>query len=188
MINVYARRFVCILSALLVLASLLFAQEENRDSKTKVSRDSLLIIARSIIDSARCHVLVTVDENGKPHAREMDPFAPEENMTIWLGTNPKTRKVKQIQKNPNVVMFYYDTKGISYVALEGKARIVNDPAQKAKYWKEYWKGYYPDRDKDYVLIQIVPDIMELISYKHNILGTTDSFLPPSVKFDNSKDK
>ena len=188
MINDCVKRNVCMFFALLVLTSLLFAQKENRDSKTQVSSDSLLIIARSIIDSARCHVLVTVDENGKPHTREMDPFAPEENMTIWLGTSPKTRKVKQIEKNPNVVMFYYDTKGISYVALEGKARIVNDPAQKAKHLKEYWKLYYPDQDKDYVLIQIVPDIMELISYKHNILGTTDSFLPSSVKFNKSKDK
>ncbi|MFH1196758.1 MAG: pyridoxamine 5'-phosphate oxidase family protein [bacterium] len=185
MIFVFFRKSMIILFALFFLASLLIAQNENNSVRTEVSRDSLIKVARSIIDSARCRVLVTVDEFGKPHAREMDPFIPDENMIIWLGTNPKTRKVKQIENNPNVVVFYYETKGLSYVAVEGKATIVKDPDQKAKHWKNYWKRYYPDRDKDFVLIQVIPDNLELVSYKHNLFWNTDSFLPNSVKFDNA---
>jgi general stress protein 26 len=163
--------------------SSLFSQSPNINLTHDTPRDTLLKIAHAIIDSARCRVLVTVDENGKPHAREMDPFEPEKNMVIWLGTNPHTRKIRQIEKNPNVVMFYYDTKGLGYVSIEGTARLVDDPAEKTRHWKEYWTRYYADRDKDYILIQIIPSRLEVVSYKHKLFWKTDSFLPHSVEFD-----
>ncbi len=173
----------CFLFAFILFSSFVFAQEPDIHVTKEVSSDSLLKIAHAIIDSARCRILVTVDENGKPHAREMDPFKPEENLVVWLGTNPNTRKVRQIADNPNVVMFYYDTRGMSYVSIEGTARLVNDPIEKTKHWKEYWKRYYADRDKDYILIRIVPSRLEVVSYKHELFWKTESYLPHSVEFD-----
>jgi general stress protein 26 len=169
-------------------SSFLLAQNNNSYTAKEISRDSLLMVSHAIIESAGCRVLITVDENGKPHAREMDPFTPGEDMVVWLGTSPKTRKVKQIENNPNVVVFFYDTKGLSYVSIEGKARLINDPTLKAKYWKSYWDQYYPDRDKDFELIQVTPVRLELISYKHHLFWTTDTFTPPSVEFETSKTK
>jgi general stress protein 26 len=122
-----------VLTLILFFTSLLIAQTEQFPAQREISRDSLLTYARIIIDSAKCRALVTVDEEGKPQARTMSPFPPEENWVIWLGTFPTSRKVKQIQNNPNVVVFYYDTKGMSYVSVSGKARLVNDPELKAKY-------------------------------------------------------
>jgi general stress protein 26 len=178
----------CIFIAIIFLCSLLSAQDKNLNLTTEVPRDSLLKIAHAIIDSARCRILVTVDEYGRPHAREMDPFKPEEDMVVWLGTNPNTRKVRQIAKNSNVAMFYYDTKGLSYVSLEGTARLVNDTTEKTRHWKEYWKRYYQDRDKDYILIQVIPSRLEVVSYKHKLFWKTESFLPNSVEFDAGKTK
>jgi len=57
----------------------LIAQTEQFPPQREISRDSLLIYARMIIDSADSRVLVTVDEGGKPQARIMSPFPPEEN-------------------------------------------------------------------------------------------------------------
>lgn len=78
------------------VASALVAQEQQYLLKKDISRDSLLILARMIIDSAQCRVFITVDESGKPQARQMSFFSPEVNMVIWLGTNPRSRKVQQI--------------------------------------------------------------------------------------------
>lgn len=154
---------------ILVSAPLLVGQETQFPPRREISRDSILIYARMIIDSAQCRVFVTVDENGRPQAREMSPFPPEDNWVVWLGTFPTSRKVKQIQNNPNVLIFYYDTKGMSYVSVSGKARIVNDPGLKAKYWREGWQQFYPDRKTQYVLIEVTPGHLEVCSFKYNLL-------------------
>jgi general stress protein 26 len=169
--------------SLLFASPALLAQDESTNAQAEVSRDSLLHASRTIIDSAKCKVLVSVDEDGKPHAREMDPFAPDENMVIWFGTNPGTRKVQQIKGNPNVAVFYYDSKSISYVSINGTAELVNDPELKKKYWKDYWDRYYADPEKDYILIKVVPERLELISYQYNLFWKGDSFMPQSVEFD-----
>jgi general stress protein 26 len=176
---------ICIILffALLFLSPVLNAQDDSASMQAEVSRDSLLKIAHIIVDSAKCKVLVSVDEDGKPHAREMDPFAPEENWTIWFGTNPGTRKVQQIKGNPNVAVFYYDSKSVSYVSINGTAELVDDPKLKQKYWKDYWDRYYADPEKDYILIKVVPERLELISYQYQLFWTGDSFMPLYVEFD-----
>ena len=169
------------LTIVLMTFSSLIAQTEQFPPQREISRDSLLIYARIIVDSADSRVLVTVDEDGKPQARTMSPFPPEENWVIWLGTFPFSRKVRQIKNNPNVVVFYYDTNSYSYVSISGKARLVNDPDLKAKYWKSGWKRFYPDRDKDYVLIEVTPVKLEICSFEFDLLWNPEG-LPASVEF------
>lgn len=159
--------FLLFLTIIFLVSSVL-AQENQNFVFQKLSRDSLLTLARTIIDSAQCRTFITVDENGKPQARTMSPFPPEENMVIWLGTNPRSRKVQQIKNNPNVMVFYYDTKSFSYVSVAGQASIVNDPEKKAHYWKESWTRYYPDPEKDYTLIEVIPKRLEICSFKYKL--------------------
>ena len=160
--------FFVFVIVIVLIASSLTAQELEDKMQQEISRDSLLSVARAIIDSAKSRTFITVDENGKPQARTMSPFPPDENMVIWLGTNPRSRKVKQIKNNPNVIVYYYDTKGLSYVSVSGQARIVNDPDKKAHYWVKSWTRYYPDPDKDYILIEVTPKRLEICSFKHKL--------------------
>jgi len=175
-----------ILGLLLLHVSFLLAQNAEQPAQKEISRDSLLTLARAIMDSAGCRILVTVDENGKPHAREMAPFAPEEDYVIWLGTSQGSRKTKQIQQNPNVVVYYYESKGMSYVAVSGKACLVNDAEKKAKYWTESWKRYYPNRDTDYILIKVTPEQLEVLSYKYKLSWDPVTKAPRSVDFSPGK--
>ena len=167
--------------ALILVASSLKAEGPQDEVKQEMPRDSLLAIARTIIDSARCRTLITVDENGKPQARAMSPFPPEENMVIWLGTNPRSRKAKQIENNPNVMVYYYDAKGLSYVSVAGQARLVNDPEKRTHYWKTAWTRYYPDPDRDYILIEVTPERLEICSFKHELFWDSTG-KPVSVEF------
>ena len=184
-------RFVKVLKYVLVLLFLpyasIVAQNEQFSPQREIQRDSLLTYARMIVDSSNSWVFITADENGHPQARTMSPFTPEDNWVIWLGTFPTSRKVKQIKNNPNVVVFYYDSKSYSYVNVSGIARLVNDRDLKAKYWKNGWKKYYPDRDKDYILIEVTPNRLEVCSFKYNLLWDKDG-IPPSVDFDTGGDK
>lgn len=170
-----------ILVPLLFSVYSLLAQENKENVNREITRDSLLRTARTIIDSASCRILITVDESGKPHAREMAPFPIEDNWVIWLGTSQGSRKTQQIQDNPNVIVYYYQPEGLSYVSIAGKARLVNDSDLKAKYWVDGWKRYFPDREKNYILIEVTPENLEIVSYKHNIFWDSKG-APRSVDF------
>ena len=171
-------RFVLVI---VLIASSLMAQELLVKDRPEISRDSLLTIANTIIDSSSCRMLITADENGKPQARTMSAFPPDENMVIWLGTSTRSRKVKQIKNNPNVMVFYFDTKGRSYVSVAGKASIVNDPEKKAHYWKKSWIRYYPDPEKDYILIEVTPNRLEICSYKYKLFWDSEG-QPAFIEF------
>ena len=131
-------------------------------------KDSLLIIARKIIETDITCTFITVDEKHQPQARVLAYFPPEDDWIIWLGTSTNSRKIKQVKNNPSVMVFYYDQKGRSYVSIAGKAKIVNDPELKKKYWKDGWKVYYPNPEKDYVLVKVIPEKMEICSYKYKL--------------------
>ena len=175
-------RKVVFAGVLLVAIAASAAVTPQDTPKQKLSRDSLMVIARAIIDSADCRAFITVDEHGKPCARTMSAFPLEENFVVYLGTNPNSRKVKQIRQNPNVIVYFYDSKGLSYVSLIGKARLVDDAEKKAHYWVEGWNRWYPDRDEDYILIEVTPERLEMFSFQYEVMGEHPLWTVPSVDF------
>ena len=150
--------------------------------KPGAERDKLIAAAREIMIASRYCALITLDANGKAQARTMDPFPPDQDMVVWLGTNPKSRKVSEITKNPRVVLYYFDPPSQAYVTISGTARIVDDPREKTRHWKDEWKGFYPDREKAYSLIAVTPEKMEVVSVKKGITSDAESWTPPTVTF------
>jgi general stress protein 26 len=121
--------------------------------------------AREVMQKAHFCTLVTVGEDGQPQARIMDPFAPEDDFTIWLATRSTTRKVGQIEKDPRVTLLYFDHADLSEVTVLGKAELVRDPAEKARHWNPAWRGFYEDENRgdDYLLIRVTPSHLEIVS-------------------------
>src|SRR3989442_2076911 len=149
----------------------------------RLDRERLLATAREIMKTARYCALITLDSNGRPQARTMDPFPTEENMVVWLGTNPNSRKVAEILHSDHVTLYYFVSEDQAYVAISGRARIVRDARAKARYWKDEWKNFYPDREKDYVLISVIPQKLEVINVKKGIIGGNSiTWAPPAVTF------
>ena len=147
----------------------------------RLDRQSLIETAREIMKTARYCALITLDSNGRPHARTMDPFAPEGNMVVWLGTNTRSRKVAEIRRNQRVTLYYFVPAEQAYVTISGRARIVRDASDE-------WKDFYPDREKNYLLIAVVPEKLEVISVKLGIVGDTVTWTPPAVRFVSRKPK
>jgi hypothetical protein len=50
---------------------------------------SLKEIAKELMVAAENAALITLDSTGVVHVRAMNPFLPEDNFTVWMGTNPK---------------------------------------------------------------------------------------------------
>lgn len=138
--------------------------------------------ARELMTAAGTCALITIDENGQPRARVMDAFLPEEDFTVWFGTNPNSRKVKQIQNNPRVTLYYSDPEASGYVVIHGMATLVNNNEEKEKRWKETWTAFYPNRDEAYLLIKVSPDWMEVVSYAHGIISDSPNWIPPTLNF------
>ena len=146
------------------------------------SRDTLLAAAREIMEAARYCGLVTFDESGQPRVRTMDPFLPDDDWSIWMGTNRESRKVRDIEGDPRVTLYYYSPDHVGYVAVYGSAVLVDNPEEKTSRWKEEWDALYPDRDAQYLLIQMIPKRLELLDYSRGIGGDPETWEPPSVEF------
>ena len=152
----------------------------------KDSADIKLInVAKEIMTTAGTCALITLDENGLPRARVMDPFVPESDLTVWFGTNSKSRKVNQIKKDPRVTLYYLDSNASGYVMIHGIAQIVDDQLEKEERWKDEWESFYPNKPEGYLLIKVSPEWMEVISYKYGVIGDPSTWEPPKVFF-NSK--
>ena len=135
------------------------------------SRDKLIEAAREIMTNMRYCALITADRRGRMDARAMDALAPDEDMAVFFGTNPLSRKVTEIRRNPHVTLFYFDREAKAYVTLHGLARMVTDPEEKRKHWKEDWKAFYPDRGNSYAVIEVRPTRLEVVNTKTGIVST-----------------
>ena len=154
------------------------AQEPTGDYSESHLREAACII----MEKAQFCALITIDNEGIPRARTMDPFKPDSNFVVWFGTYKNTRKVEQIMNNPRVTLYYFDHLSESYVILTGSANLVDEPEKKAFYWKEEWKDFYPDFPNDYLLIKVVPEILELSSVSMGIYSDPETWEPPSLIF------
>jgi general stress protein 26 len=157
----------------------------NQNSKHLDSLNNKLTnAAREIMTSAKTCALITLDQEGRPRVRTMDPFPPERNFSVWFGTNPKSRKVDQIKKDQRVTLYYLENDGSGYVMIHGLAQIVNDQKEKEERWKVEWEAFYPNKNENFLLIKVSPEWMEVISYSHGIIGDPLTWKPPSVIFDS----
>ena len=176
-----------VLSGALLLCSALVAPGVfGQPPPQRLSRDTLIATAREIMGAARYCALITLDSKGHAHARTMDPFPPDENMMVWFGTNPRSRKVSEIRRNHRVTLYYFDREGPAYVTISGVARLVDDPKEKDSRWKDEWKAFYPDREKGYLLIAVTPRELEIVNEKKGIVGDAVRWTPPTVRLGSGK--
>ena len=111
----------------------------------------------------------------------MQPQQPDSAWTVWFATNPRTRKVTEVQRNPRVVLHYFDQSTLSYVSLIGRARVVRDRTTKAAHWSSAWDAFYPDRDTSVVLIAVEAERLEVVSSTLGISGDAATWRPPTVQ-------
>ena len=179
----------CAIYLLLLFIVVIPGEGGSQDKKVaNTGQDSLIAVANEIMKNAHYCALITVDTSGRPQVRLMDPFPPEEDMVVWFGTNSKSRKVRQKRHDSKVALFYFDPDGVGYVTITGTARIVDDEKEKAQRWKEGWEEFYPDRENNYLLIEVTPERLEIISLKHGIIGDSEIWTPPSIEFNINKTK
>jgi len=147
------------------------------------ARDVVLKAAREVIAAARYATLGTIDDlGGYPHTRIVDPFEPESNFAIWIGTNAQSRKVDEIRRNPRVSLLYFDAPRQHYVALTGSAAIVREREEKARRFKPEWKAFYKDGSagEDYVLLKFTPMWLEIVAESLGMKNDPATWRPVTI--------
>ena len=135
-----------------------------------------------IIRTSPYCAMITIDKNNQPVARTMEPLEPDSNFVVWLGTNPRSRKVQEIKRNSTVCLYYGNTTANGYVTIRGKAQLINDEKEKTKHWKNSWGPFYKNKTTDFLLIKVVPDRLEVINYRLRVTGNPVNWEVPYIKF------
>lgn len=168
-----------------ILAIILFCPLEVPAQESAVpdyERDTLISAAKEIMEKTRYCALITLDQTGHPQVRTMDPFAPDDDMVVWLGTNKNSRKVSELRHDSRVTLYYEAPEGSGYAVLQGTGQLVDDPGKKEEYWKKDWERFYPDKDSTYTLIKVLPEKLEVIHYRRGITGASETWAVPHIEF------
>lgn len=176
------RKTVLFFSLILLLSSCKKDTSTLENSRTDFNSEEQKIIstAKAIINDAYFGTLITVDANGQPKARIMEPFSPDDDFTVWLATNPKSRKASELKANSTATLHYFNKTKMEYVSLMGNAYLVNEEMIKAQKFKEGWDKFYPNKKEDYLLIKFIPKTLELISVNNQYPGDSVTWKPHQV--------
>lgn len=147
-------------------------------------RAAVLKAAREISSKARYAAFVTIGADGQPQARVIDPMGPDADFTVWVATNPTTRKVADLARDPRATLQFFDASLPGYVTLVGTASPVADPEVKALHWKDDWGPFYKDkfRGADFTLLKFVPKRLEVVSQAHGLVNDPKTWRPVSLEF------
>ena len=131
--------------------------------------------------------LVTLDATGHPQARIMDPLPPDQDFIIWMASNPLTRKVTQIDRDPRTTLHYFDPAGSSFVTLVGLAEVIDDPHERELHWKEDWAPHYDNNptEENFRLILFRPSRLEIMSIEHGMMADPSSWRPVTIEFETA---
>ena len=164
------------LSVILAARSPVSAQVTRADT---LSRAQVVAVARDIMQAARYCTLITIGPGGQPEARIVDPFLPDSDLTIWIATNPLTRKVQDIRHDPRITLLYFNPTTFEYVTVLGTAALAADSLDKAGHWKPEWAGLYRDQNRgaDYLLLRVRPTRFEVVSARRGLRSDPQTWRP-----------
>ena len=167
---------------LLTLAALSPARAQEKEKQPPVlDRAALIAAAREIMTAQTYCALVTIDETGRPQVRTMNPFPPEEDMSVWFATNTRSRKVREIRRDPRVALYYSNhANAIGYVQITGHAVLVDDKQEILKRKRAYWDQAFPGL-QNLVLIKVVPERLDVLDYKAGVQADPETWRTPSIE-------
>ena len=179
MLSAYFRRGVLsgCLCVGLVSSPMARAAQESDSPPKRVSSDRTLQVARDIIKSARFATFATSATSGGPQARIVDPLGPDASFTIYVATNPRSRKVAEVTKDPRVALLYFDPARPGYVTVIGRASEVTG-TQKSAHHKQEWQAFFPlEKPDSYSLYRVVPTRIEVVSAPDGLAGDPLTWRP-----------
>jgi general stress protein 26 len=107
-------------------------------------------------------VLITLDHDGFPAARQMGTLVVDDDFTVWYATATTTAKCGQIEGNPKVTVYWpicdQCQPGFGHVIVRGLAELTEDQALRDRFWDDSFVKYFPQgkTDPTFILIKVKP--------------------------------
>ncbi len=119
-----------------------------------------------ILKQPQLAALATLTEDGKPWVRYVMTLA-DDNLLIRCATFVAARKVKQIEKNPEVHLtcgVTNPTEMVPYLQIQGKAALTTEKEARHGFWTDMLAPIFdgPD-DPKYGILEITPYRIEFCS-------------------------
>ncbi|KAA8485330.1 general stress protein 26 [Arcticibacter tournemirensis] len=107
-------------------------------------------------------MLTTSDAAGKLESRPMYTFEIEDDGLIWMFASKDSRKVSNIEANPQVVLNYSQPDTDLYITVNGTATVTTDPVKIEQLWSDRYQVWFPygKTDPNLCLLKIVPEEAE----------------------------
>jgi general stress protein 26 len=127
------------------------------------SSDRQKIVA--IMKATNLFAFLATCDSDQPRVRPVAPIV-EDDMSVWVATSAKSRKVKQITQNPKISLaFVQHPGGEKSATIIGEAEIVSDLEQKKRVWglAPYdLLQYFPNgpESEDYCVLRLKVDKIE----------------------------
>ena len=136
--------------------------------------------SRAMLKKSKYCILITNNEGQGPSARMVQPIIDLDTFVFWIGTNPTLRKVKEIQRNPNVTLAFSNNRENANLIVYGKASIESGMSERRNHWIPSWLLFYPDGPSgdDFILIRVEPTEIELMNFKRNVVPPEPFGLKP----------
>ena len=141
-----------------------------------LDKKSLRLIL-ALMQESETAILTTIDENGYPQTRAMlnlrnkkqypslEKLFEENNSSIliYFTTNTSSNKMKQINNNSKVSVYYCKPNEWRGLMAGGIIEIVNENEIKKKIWQDNWTMYYSKgyNDPDYTILKLKPKTLKL---------------------------
>lgn len=144
-----------------------------------MNQTDVRVRAKKLIEDAVNAVLITNDDSGFPHPRTMWTAGIDDDFTTYFVTGRQLLKVRQIEANPRVCVFWTRTDngqiGWDYTLLKGEATISDAQTLRDRFWNEAVAQYFPEGSSDpsYVVIVIKPKELMLMDSHNYPLDTIE---------------
>ncbi len=136
--------------------------------------DELTSFTIDLMKRAPVAYMATVDGDGLPQVRAVENFRcsdkfphtsevisklEDDPLTSYLSINTSSNKLRQVENNPVVALYYCVPLEYKGVMLRGNAEVLDDLEFKKTIWVKGWERYYPQgySDPDFTILKIKPD-------------------------------
>ncbi|ADV67708.1 pyridoxamine 5'-phosphate oxidase family protein [Deinococcus maricopensis] len=122
-----------------------------------------LQVTRQLLRTQRYGFLVTTGTDA-PNARLIEHVA-EEDLTVWIGAHPSSRKAREVQAHPRATFALMDDRTQANIVLHGTVTRVHDDARRQRYWRPHHRLFFSGPlGADFALLRFTPDRLELMSF------------------------
>ena len=133
--------------------------------------DDHIIRAWNMMDKISTCFLITWDGE-KQRARPMSAVVRPAEHAIYMLTDEHREKVDEIEQYHEVILAFGDTHGQKYVAVNGRAVVMNDRAKIKELWSPFAKAWWDSpEDPTIRVLKVIPDEAEIWDSPGTLIAT-----------------